>query len=114
MMTRLQVWEKTGGLCFYCGKRVCVPAHCELLPPDAHGEAGLALPSWASGMMETDHVDPARGRGRNRAENLVPSCGPCNALKSNRSIEAFRTLALKKRPDEFVDGFWFEKQGASA
>tara|TARA_R110000772_G_C13310276_1_gene440173 strand:+ start:18728 stop:19084 length:357 start_codon:yes stop_codon:yes gene_type:complete len=72
---RQQVYDKSGGHCWYCGHDL----------PDR----------W-----HVDHVEPVRRsyEGKIEAEsmhlhqvdNMVPSCPPCNMFKSASSLEQFR------------------------
>src|SRR5580765_5993985 len=55
---RVQVWDKTGGHCHYCG--------CELHP------------FWS---FTIDHVIPKSRGGTNAIENLVAACPVCNIEK---------------------------------
>jgi 5-methylcytosine-specific restriction endonuclease McrA len=61
------VWQKTGGLCFYCG--------CKLLP------YGSNEPD----LFTIDHVAPMRNGGDDNLDNLVPSCSRCNRSKGDKS-----------------------------
>lgn len=69
---RQVVWDKSKGHCWYCG---CV----------------LPEKGW-----HVDHLKPLfRGydthlQGCDTPENRVPSCAPCNLLKSVHTIEQFR------------------------
>ena len=58
---RAQVWDKTGGKCFYC--------HTQTNP-------------WRDYCI--DHVNPISKAGTNDLENLVPCCRSCNTIKGNR------------------------------
>jgi hypothetical protein len=73
---RQYVWAKTGGLCWYCGARLC-------LGEDADTELKKGL------MFTVDHLHPRVHGGRGRA-NKVPVCKYCNSHKSWRSVEQFR------------------------
>lgn len=72
---RLMVYNKYGGRCAYCGKK-------------------LELKD-----MQVDHIIPQRicidKETANRIENLNPSCRRCNHYKRARSIERYRELILK-------------------
>lgn len=59
---KLAVFNKTDGLCFYCG---CVAA-------------GI------------DHIVPQSKGGKHNIENLVGCCVKCNCLKGDMDIERFR------------------------
>ena len=72
---RLQVYNKYGGHCAYCGR--------EMEYKD----------------MQVDHIEPQRiytdKKIADRIENLNPSCRRCNHYKRARSIERYRELILK-------------------
>lgn len=61
------VWDMTHGACWYCG---------DILNP------------W--GNFAIDHVEPLYRGGRNRIQNLVPCCHPCNSRKGRLSLGAWR------------------------
>lgn len=64
---RQSVYEKYGGRCAYCGKRITLKD------------------------MQIDHINSVYNHGENAAiENLMPSCRSCNFYKSTMSIEKFR------------------------
>lgn len=70
---RQEIWNKSGGKCWYCG--------CDLPEKGWHA----------------DHFEPVfRYNGsfdrpeRDNKENLVPACAPCNLFKSTFTIELFR------------------------
>jgi 5-methylcytosine-specific restriction endonuclease McrA len=106
------VWNKTGGICWYCGKQMSLP----------------------DGEFSVDHFLATTSGGDHEVGNLVPSCLKCNRLKSGRSIESFRMItagiiAFSKEQisvlkmvgfndvnERFAEHaskvvFWFEKQG---
>lgn len=72
---RLQVYNKYGGRCAYCGR--------EIEYKD----------------MQVDHIVPQRlcidKKVADQIENLNPSCRKCNHYKRARSIERYRELILK-------------------
>ena len=45
--------------------------------------------------LQTDHLIPSSRGGTDDADNLVLSCGPCNASRNNRGV--FEWLGLKKK-----------------
>jgi len=45
--------------------------------------------------LQTDHLIPRKRGGRDESENLVLSCQPCNASRSDKGI--FEWLGLKKK-----------------
>jgi 5-methylcytosine-specific restriction endonuclease McrA len=73
---RQYVWEKTGGLCWYCGARL-------YYREEADTEVKRRL------VFTADHLHPRAHSGRGRA-NKVPACKYCNSHKSSRSVEQFR------------------------
>jgi hypothetical protein len=73
---RQYVWEKTGGLCWYCGARL-------YYREEADTEIKKRL------IFTADHLHPRAHGGRGRA-NKVPACKYCNSHKSSRSVEQFR------------------------
>lgn len=74
---RLQVYNKYGGHCAYCGKEIAFKD------------------------MQVDHIEPQRlywgcEKGQaDRIDNLNPSCRRCNHYKRARSVERFRNLISK-------------------
>ena len=102
-----QVWEKNGGICWYCG---------------------LKLNPWLT--FSVDHFCPVRLGGSDDIENLVPCCRPCNARKRDKTIDEFRHIMSKRKGTAFTDEqvkylndhgvslpelertvFWFEADG---
>ena len=72
---RQKVYEKTGGHCGYCGKKIDIKD------------------------MQRDHMHPKRlshlyPGNINDIENLMPSCRKCNHYKRAHSVESFRQLLL--------------------
>lgn len=66
---RLEVYQKTGGHCAYCG--------CDLDFKD----------------MQVDHVIPLSGwneQGPDTLDNMLPACRSCNHYKSTSTLEDFR------------------------
>jgi hypothetical protein len=76
---RQYVWEKTGGLCWYCGARL-------YNRDEADTEIKRRL------VFTADHLHPRARGGRGRA-NKVPACRYCNSHKGSKSIEQFRQWA---------------------
>lgn len=78
--TREEVYAKCGGRCAYCGKEI------------AYSE------------MQVDHViSHYRHMGKDEIGNYLPSCRDCNGLKSDYTLDEFRTKlipeAIKKAKD---------------
>jgi hypothetical protein len=66
------VWEKTRGLCWYCGKAVVTED-----------------PSWLDA-PNIDHVHPVTAGGTDDLENLVLACFRCNGYKGPMTLQQFR------------------------
>ena len=62
---REYVRDSHGGRCAYCGVRLGTRWH-------------------------VDHVESLRRAGKDRVDNLMPSCAPCNNLKATLTVEEFR------------------------
>lgn len=80
---RQRVWEKTSGVCYYCG--------CDLPERGWHADHVEAV------LRDSAFVDGAFRptgtmlRPQNHAvANCVPACSPCNLFKSAMSVEQFR------------------------
>ena len=62
-----EVWEKTGGKCFYCSRQT-IP----------FGNFNMSF--------SVDHLWPVVRGGGDNIENLVPSCRGCNASKNDTNL----------------------------
>ncbi len=92
--TRLKVWDKTNGLCFYCG--------CDLRPfKDS--------PKSQGSVFVIEHYIAAKNGGRGNIANLFPACQSCNISKGYKTISDWR-FKLNRRL-KFLDGFWAENNG---
>ena len=78
---RAEVWAKTNGHCWYCGK---------------------SMNPW--GDFTVDHMDPRKQGGGNELTNLAPCCKPCNSQKHAKTVEEFRQYLQGKAGYRF----WFE------
>lgn len=79
---RRKVWNKTNGLCFYCGVNLRPFMDC---PPSM----GFVFVS--------EHYIPTSRGGRGNIDNLFPSCSSCNAQKGSDTISEWRDyLAIKR------------------
>src|SRR5713101_7112037 len=79
---RQYVWQKTGGLCWYCGARL-------YYREEADTEVKKRL------VFTADHLHPRAHGGRGRA-NKVPACKYCKfaqELTDDRTISAMGTGA---------------------
>lgn len=63
---RLQVYEKYGGKCAYCGSHIRLDE------------------------MQVDHIKPLALGGADDISNLAPACRMCNFYKSTLTLEKFR------------------------
>jgi hypothetical protein len=79
--THAQVWAKTQGHCWYCGK---------LLNP------------WDD--FTIDHMDPRKQGGGDEIPNLVPACKSCNSRKHARTVQEYKQYLQQRGLVEF----WFE------
>ena len=75
---RAQVWAKTNGHCWYCGK---------LMNP------------WDD--FTVDHMDPRKQGGGDELPNLIPACKSCNSSKHAKTIEEFRVYLQEKAQHRF-------------
>ena len=72
---RASIWDKTHGICWYCGTQTN---------------------PWVDFCI--DHVE---NHGTDDRSNLVSCCRPCNRLKSNRTLEDFRRVFFEKHQRDF-------------
>ena len=69
--TREAVYDICGGHCAYCGKPISISE------------------------MQVDHVDSHyRHQGKDEIANYLPACRDCNGLKSDYTLEEFRTVLI--------------------
>lgn len=76
--TRAQVWGKTNGHCWYCGK---------IMNP------------WDD--FTVDHMDPRIQGGGNELLNLAPCCKTCNSRKGGKTVQEFRAYLQSKNKWQF-------------
>mgnify|MGYP001325782747 CR=1 FL=1 len=74
MNQRQQILSKSNGRCWYCGIELQKGWHVDHFQPVRRYNGEMTAP-------ENDVP-----------ENLVPSCPSCNIMKSDRTIEGFRSL----------------------
>jgi len=88
MKTTIDIYKKSDGVCWYCGKKI---------------EADFTI----------DHVIPISRGGTDTLENLVPCCKSCNSGKRNKSIEEFRRFYQNKMGMIFTKAqtAWLENKG---
>jgi hypothetical protein len=75
---RAEVWAKTNGHCWYCGK---------LMNPFDD--------------FTIDHMDSQKNGGTDELPNLIPACHACNSRKHKKGVEEFRAYLLKKGEVKF-------------
>jgi len=72
---RQMIWDKSGGVCWYCGEGLQSAWHTDhFLPLGRNPDRTISNP-------ENDNFD-----------NLVPACPGCNIMKSDMDIDDFRQL----------------------
>lgn len=85
---RRQVWEMTGGQCFYCRDPL---KHPEEPMNGSHAENGIR-------QMQVDHIVPKDAGGPDHLCNYVPACPACNANKSAKPfVEFYEAVVGMKR-----------------
>ena len=67
----IDVYSKTNGRCWYCGKVF-------------------------DGDHNIDHVTPACRGGSNDLSNLVPCCKSCNSQKNKKNLEEYRLYKMEQ------------------
>jgi len=113
---RQEVFDKSGGYCWYCGDDLPDRWHVDHVIPVIRNYGGS--------------IDPVNMHLHN-VGNMVPACPPCNLFKSSNSLEQFRKMierladfmreySVKFRNAErfgMIEDrrdpveFWFEKKG---
>lgn len=83
---RLQVFNKYGGRCAYCGR-------------------GMEIKE-----MQVDHLIPLRSGGADNMENYMPACRRCNHYKRGSSLETFRRM-IGKIPEKLQRDSYIFKVG---
>jgi hypothetical protein len=66
-LIRSKVWDKTEGICHWCGVTLTLQKH----QPNTY---------------HVDHLRPVTMGGLNSIENLVPSCQTCNCSRPKREV----------------------------
>lgn len=84
---RRQVWEMTGGQCFYCRDPL---KHPEEPMNGSHAENGIR-------QMQVDHIVPKDAGGPDHLCNYVPACPACNANKSAKPFVEFYEAVVGMR-----------------
>jgi len=89
-----KVYQKSNGKCWYCGEKLT-----DEVLYDENGKAVVTISLW-----HVDHLYPLSKGGGYEIENLVPACRACNSIKSNKTLEEFRSIQGNKV-------FYFEEKG---
>lgn len=97
---RLIVWNKTGGLCWYCGQQLVVSV------PHSKG-------MYTGNFFHVDHVNARTNGGDNHIDNLVPACRTCNSSKRYKSVEEWRDYLTWANIGKFSESQieWLRKHG---
>ena len=122
---RQQIYEKSNGVCWYCGCELSSGWHADhFLPIRRYDDMEIT----EAGVR---HFKNCVSPELDTVENCVPACRPCNLFKSVYEIEDFREQlamqverarkhsanfrtaerfgAISINPEPII--FWFEKQG---
>lgn len=75
---RAQVWAKTDGHCWYCGKQ---------------------MNPWDD--FTVDHMDSRKQGGGDELPNLIPACKSCNSRKHAKTVEEYRGYLIEKKHYQF-------------
>ena len=90
---RLRVWNKTGGLCWYCGVKL-------------RDDFDWAFGKTPKDAFTVEHLNPKSQGGGHGDDNLVPACMLCNCGRRDRDLERFRNALLRRLfPDVYVEPF---------
>ena len=77
------VWDKSGGICWYCGidlpQKGWHAAHVEPVIRFSEYDSDSQVRQQKNLHENRDHID-----------NIVPACAPCNLFKGVFSLEGFR------------------------
>ena len=96
---RLEVWRKSKGRCWYCGR-------------GTRWSGPVVLEQFCVG-----HLVPRSAGGTDALDNLVPACRACNARKGRKSLEEFRLHEARRFGPVYTAAdvpcyptvtFWFE------
>ena len=81
---RLEVFERDGYRCRYCGVRYVNKVTREPVASKPYdGPFWMRRQRWI-GLLHVDHVIPRCKGGTDDLDNLVTACGPCNLQKYDR------------------------------
>jgi hypothetical protein len=83
---RQDIYDKSGGKCWYCGCELVKGWHADHFLPVRRNNIG-----WLSEeAKDALGARPCEHPENEREGNKVPSCASCNIMKSSLSIEDFR------------------------
>lgn len=123
----VQVFNKSGGKCWYCGKTLTLESRS-----NGGGIHRNTPAEYFSDTYAVDHFLPRKLGGSDNLDNLVPACWSCNTMKRAYDIETFREVMtrLENNQPKFSDEqiyylennglelpkykshiFWFETEG---
>ena len=77
---RQAIYNKSGGKCWYCGCELVKGWHADHFYPIRRND-----PKWKDSHGDCEHPE------HDTEENKVPACASCNIMKSQMSIEDFRS-----------------------
>jgi 5-methylcytosine-specific restriction endonuclease McrA len=92
---RKQVWDKSGGVCWYCGNKLPekgwhadhVDAVYRLPTKASYASAWGVVPESIQKLLDNGGMEKPEN---NKISNIVPACAPCNLFKSVFTVEQFR------------------------
>lgn len=87
---RQQVYDKSGGVCWYCGEPLKKGWHVDHLEPVVRGSKVVKDNSNSPYSHKLVSDGTMRKPELDTLTNMVPSCAPCNIFKFTYSIEDFR------------------------
>ena len=91
---RQAIFDKSGGKCWYCGCELVKGWHADHFYPIRRNDI-----SWMSKeAIEALDIKSCEHPERDTEDNKVPACASCNIMKSQMSIEDFRSCI-----GQFVD-----------
>lgn len=138
---RQQVWDKSGGRCWYCGSQLPERGwHADHVEPVLRNDYAIALEKRQQerdrkrlGLEPKPTEIPAMVRPKaDTLDNIVPACAPCNLFKAAYGIEFFRSeiaaqidrvrrassgyriaerMGIIEAKPEKEVVFWFEREG---
>ncbi|WP_027859234.1 HNH endonuclease [Marinobacterium jannaschii] len=88
---RQQVWNKSGGKCWYCGTDLPEKGwHADHVEPIYRETKIVKDRSDSPYSHKTVSTGASLRPHKDKLENMVPACAPCNLFKATYSVEFFR------------------------